>query len=64
MMARRMRGISPPVERSITVSAPNFTAYSSFSSSPAMLEVVEELPILALILHFEAIPMHMGSSPA
>jgi hypothetical protein len=26
-----------------------------------MFEVVEEFPIFALILHFEATPMHMGS---
>ena len=53
--------MSPPVERSITVSAPYFTQYSSLSSSSSMLEVVAELPMLALILHLEPTPMHMGS---
>src|SRR6476659_6168266 len=61
MMAFRMAGISPPVERSITVSAPYLTEYRSFSSSPSMSEVTAELPILELILHFDATPMHMGS---
>ena len=61
MMALRMAGISPPVERSITVSAPYLTEASSFSSSPAISLVTEELPILELILHLEATPMHIGS---
>src|SRR5436305_10715650 len=61
MMALRMAGMSPPVDKSITVSAPYFTEYRSFSSSSLMFEVVEELPILELILQVEATPMHMGS---
>ena len=61
MMAWRMRGMSPPVERSITVSAPYFTEYSSFSSSSSISDVTAELPMLALILHLDATPMHIGS---
>ena len=61
MMALRMRGMSPPVERSITVSAPYFTAYCSLASSSSIFEVVAELPMLALILHFDSTPMHIGS---
>ena len=54
--------MSPPVDRSITVSAPYFTAYRSFSSSSAMSELVDELPMFALILHLDAMPIHIGSS--
>src|SRR6266850_5567049 len=61
MMALRMAGISPPVERSITVSAPYLTEYSSFSSSQAISLVTAEFPILELILHLDATPMHIGS---
>ena len=61
MMALRMAGMSPPVERSITVSAPYFTEYCSFSSSPSILDSTAELPIFELILQVEATPMHMGS---
>ena len=61
MIALRMRGMSPPVDRSITVSAPYFTEYCSFSSSSSMFEVVAEFPIFALILHLDATPMHIGS---
>src|ERR1039458_10627479 len=61
MMALRMAGISPPVERSMTVSAPYLMEYWSFSSSPSTLETTEELPMFELILHVEATPMHMGS---
>src|ERR1019366_5202297 len=61
MMALRMAGISPPVERSMTVSAPYLMEYWSFSSSPSMLERTEELPMFELILQLEATPMHMGS---
>ena len=51
MMAWRMASMSPPVERSITVSAPRWTAVCSFSSSSSILLVTAELPMLALILH-------------
>ena len=36
-----------PVERSMTVSAPQRVAQISFSTSSSMLELTEELPILA-----------------
>ncbi len=51
MIAFRISGISPPVDRSITVSAPYCTAYRSFASSSSMFEEVDEFPIFALILH-------------
>ena len=54
--------MSLPVERSITVSAPKWTAVCSFSSSPSMLLVTAELPMLALIFVFAAMPMPIGSS--
>ena len=54
--------MSSPVERSITVSAPKWTAVCSFSSSPSMSLVTAELPMLALILRLAAMPMPIGSS--
>ena len=54
--------MSLPVERSITVSAPKWTAMCSFSSSSSTLLVTAELPMLALILHVAAMPMPIGSS--
>src|SRR5437588_1291045 len=62
MMAWRMASMLPPVDRSITVSAPRCTAVCSFSSSSSILLVTAELPMLALILHFDATPMAIGSS--
>ena len=50
MIALRMPSMFLPVERSITVSAPKWTAVCSFSSSPSMSLVTAELPMLALIL--------------
>jgi hypothetical protein len=61
MIACRMPLRFPPVDRSITVSAPCLTATRSFSSSPATLLVTALLPMFALILHFEAIPIAIGS---
>src|SRR5713226_6223912 len=60
IMALRMAGMSPPVERSITVSEPWCTAWWSFFSSSCTSEVTAELPMLALILHLKAMPMPMG----
>ena len=63
-MASRIVSKSPPVERSITVSAPKCTARCNLSSSPSMFEVVAELPmLLALILQLKLIPTIMGSNP-
>src|SRR5262249_16462670 len=62
MMAWGMASMWPPVERSMTVSAPRWTAVCSFSSSSSILLVTAELPMLALILQAAATPMHIGSS--
>ena len=62
MIASRMRGMSPPVERSITVSAPSFRQTRSFASSASTSETTAELPMFALILQVAAIPMPIGSS--
>ena len=45
----------------MTVSEPYFTAVFSFSSSVSTVEVTALLPMLALILHFEAMPIAIGS---
>ena len=62
MMARRMPSMLPPVDRSMTVSAPRWTAVCNFSSSSSAVPVTAELPMLALILHAAATPMAIGSS--
>lgn len=51
-----------PVDRSITVSAPQRVDHTSFSTSSSMLDVTAELPMLALILTRKLRPMAMGSS--
>src|ERR687883_297284 len=61
-IASRICGMSPPVERSITVSAPYFTQTRSFSSSASMSLVTALLPMFALILQVAAKPMAIGSS--
>ena len=53
-----------PVERSITVSAPQRIAHTIFSTSSSTEEVTAELPILALILARKLRPMIIGSSSA
>ncbi len=45
-----------PVDRSITLSAPQRMAQTSFSTSSSMLEVTAELPMLALILTLKLRP--------
>src|SRR6476646_8497103 len=50
-----------PVERSITVSAPQRIAHTIFSTSSSTEEVTAELPILALILVRKFRPMIIGS---
>src|SRR3954465_1380010 len=52
-----------PVERSITVSAPQRIAHTIFSISSSTDEVTAELPILALILVRKLRPMIIGSRP-
>jgi hypothetical protein len=51
-----------PVERSITVSAPHFSAQASFSTSSSIDELTAELPMLALILVEKRRPITIGSS--
>ena len=51
-----------PVDRSITLSAPQRIAQTSFSTSSSMLEVTAELPMLALILTLKLRPMAIGST--
>ena len=52
---------TPPVERSITVSAPYFTASCSFATSSSRSEALGEAPMLAFTLHLEAMPIAIGS---
>jgi hypothetical protein len=51
-----------PVDRSITVSAPQSVAQRSFSTSSSMVLVTAELPMLALIFTWKFRPMIIGSS--
>jgi hypothetical protein len=51
-----------PVERSITVSAPQRMDQTIFSTSSSMEEVTAELPMLALIFTRKLRPMIIGSS--
>src|SRR6266566_9874319 len=51
-----------PVERSITVSAPQRIAHTIFSISSSTDDDTAELPILALILTRKLRPMIIGSS--
>src|ERR1700740_2253296 len=57
----RIVWICLPVERSITVSAPQRIDQTSFSTSSAAPEVTIELPILALTLVRKLRPMIIGS---
>ena len=59
--ATRQASRSPPVERSMMVSAPHFSAHSIFSISSWMPDEMGEAPIFALIFVLEARPMHMGT---
>ena len=51
-----------PVERSMTVSAPQRIAQTIFSTSSAAVETTAELPMLALILTRKLRPIAIGSS--
>src|ERR1041384_1357896 len=53
--------MSLPVERSITVSAPQRVAQRSFSTSSSIELLTAELPMLALILTAKPRPMAIGS---
>src|ERR1700753_1395355 len=61
MIHSRVWWMLRPVERSITVSAPQRIAHTIFSTSSATDEVTAELPILALILTRKLRPMIIGS---
>ena len=63
MIAWRMASMLPPVDRSMTVSAPRWTAVCSFSSSSSTSLVTAELPMLALILQADATPMRHRLEP-
>src|SRR5256885_8566791 len=62
MIARRMPSMFPPVDKSITVSAPYLTAILSFSISPFASDDTCELPMLALIFTRATLPIAIGSS--
>ncbi len=64
MRKARISSRSPPVERSITVSAPHSTARHSLASSASLHELTGEAPMLALILVLTPRPMPTGSSRA
>ena len=51
----------PPVERSITVSAPYLMETASFASSSSTTLVTALLPMFAFTLQESAMPMPMGS---
>jgi hypothetical protein len=51
-----------PVDRSITVSAPQRIDHTIFSTSSSMLDVTAELPMLALIFTRKLRPMIIGSA--
>ena len=61
MIHSRMLWMLRPVDRSITVSAPQRIAQTIFSTSSAIDEVTAELPILALIFTRKLRPMIIGS---
>ena len=62
MIHSRVSWMSFPVERSMTVSAPQRTAQRSFSTSSSVLLDTGEAPMFALTLVLLARPMAMGSS--
>ena len=61
MMALRMASMFPPVDRSITVSAPCLRQIASFPSSLSTWLVTALLPMFALTLHARAMPIPIGS---
>ena len=62
MIHERMLWMLRPVDRSMTVSAPQRIDQTSFSTSSAAEEVTAELPMLALILTRKFRPIAIGSS--
>ena len=61
IMALLIASRSPPVLRSMTVSAPYFRQICSFSSSASISLLRLELPIFALILVLASLPIAIGS---
>ena len=61
MAVRTSSRLTPPVERSITVSAPYFTANFSFFTSSAASDAFRDAPMLAFTLHLLAMPIAIGS---
>src|SRR5260370_417493 len=61
MIHSRIVWMLRPVDRSMTVSAPQRVAHTSLSTSSATDEVTIELPILALIFTRKLRPMIIGS---
>ena len=61
MIHSRVAWMSAPVDRSITVSAPQRIAHTIFSTSSAMDDATTELPMLALIFTRKLRPMIIGS---
>src|ERR671917_2888877 len=61
MIHSRVVWMSRPVDRSMTVSAPHFVAQVSLSTSSAAEDVTAEVPMLALILVRNRVPMIIGS---
>ena len=62
MIHSRVVWMLRPVDRSMTVSAPQRVAHTILSTSSSMEEVTAELPMLALILTRKLRPMIIGSS--
>ena len=61
MSVARMPSMSPPVDKSMTVSAPNLMQTSSLRSSPSTWLVTALLPMFAFTLQARAMPMPIGS---
>ena len=61
MIHSRVSWMFLPVERSITVSAPQRMAQVIFSTSSSIEEATAELPMLALIFTRKLRPMIIGS---
>jgi hypothetical protein len=61
MIHSRVVWMSRPVERSMTVSAPQRVAQVILSTSSSADEVTAEVPMLALILVRKRLPMTIGS---
>ena len=64
MIHSRVLWMLRPVERSITVSAPQRIDHTIFSTSSSTEEVTAELPMLALIFVRKLRPIAIGSSSA